>query len=60
MNYTDANLYKINNTNDRDVLTMAFVNMQPLTSVYDTDTGFLKGTIFPNLDKPLKVGGTAR
>ncbi len=60
MNYTDTNLYKINNTNDRGVLTMAFVNMQPLTAVYDTDTGFSKGTIFPNLDKPFTAGGIAR
>ncbi len=60
MNYTDANLYKINNMNDRDVLTMAFVNIQPLTSVYDTDTGFSKGTIFPNLDKPFMPGGKIR
>lgn len=60
MNYTDMNLYKINNMNDRDVLTMAFVNIQPLTAVYDVDTGFSKGTIFPNLDKPLKVGGYMR
>ncbi|MDO4608923.1 MAG: spore coat associated protein CotJA [Clostridia bacterium] len=60
MNYTDVSFYKTGAMPDKDILTMAFVNIQPLTSVYDTDTGFSKGTIFPNLDKPLKVGGNMR
>ncbi len=60
MNYTDANLYKMNTMPDKDILTMAFVNIQPLNAVYDVDTGFTKGTIFPNLDKPFLAGGKAR
>ncbi len=60
MNYHDVNFYKTGVMPDKDILTMAFVNMQPLTAVYDTDTGFSKGTIFPNLDKPLNVGGNMR
>lgn len=38
------------------ILTMAFVNMQPFESVYSTEDGFTRGTIFPCLDKPLKGG----
>ena len=39
-----------------DILTMAFVNMQPIESVYETDDGFSRGTIFPNIDKPFFGG----
>ncbi len=42
---------------DCNVLTMAFVNMQPIESVYETEDGFSRGTIFPNIDKPLNRGG---
>ena len=38
------------------ILTMAFVNMQPLDNVYSLEEGFTRGTIFPNLDKPFKGG----
>ncbi len=41
------------------VLTMAFVDMQPLDSVYSMPEGFKNGTIFPNLDKPF-LGGRMR
>lgn len=41
------------NVPNGEVLTMAFVNMQPIESVYETDEGFCRGTIFPNIDKPL-------
>ncbi len=40
------------NDDKNGILTMAFVNMQPLDSVYGTDEGFPRGTIFPNIDKP--------
>lgn len=40
----------------KGVLTMAFVNMQPLESVYSTTDAFKKGTLFPNIDKPLGEG----
>ena len=41
------------------ILTMAFVDMQPLESVYPTDAAFSSGTLFPNIDKPF-YGGMKR
>ncbi len=38
---------------DPRILTMAFINMQPIDNVYETEEGFSHGTIFPNIDKPL-------
>lgn len=38
------------NRND-GILTMAFVDMQPLESVYSLSDAFSSGTLFPNLDK---------
>ena len=40
-----------------DVLAMAFVNMQPLDTVYSLSEAFRRGTLFPDLDKPLLTGG---
>lgn len=57
MDYTDYNYHKMPKMPQDDILTMAFVNMQPLTAVYDTETGFCNGTIFPNLNKPLRARG---
>lgn len=39
------------------VLTMAFVNMQPLDYVYDEAQAFENGTLFPNINKPFYYGG---
>lgn len=39
-----------------NILTMAFVNMQPIESVYETENGFCRGTLFPNIDKPFFGG----
>ena len=39
------------------VLAMAFVNMQPLDTVYSLSESFRRGTLFPDLDKPLLTGG---
>lgn len=39
------------------ILTMAFVDMQPLDYVYETDKAFSNGTLFPNIDKPFHIGG---
>lgn len=44
------------NTNTDGILTMAFVNMQPIESIYKTDDAFPRGTIFPNIDKPFFGG----
>ena len=61
MNYMDTNHRTSHDmTSDKDVLAMAFVNSQKLNSVYDVDTGFTCGTIFPCLNKPLSTGGTWR
>ncbi|MBQ6885741.1 MAG: spore coat associated protein CotJA [Clostridia bacterium] len=45
---------------EKQVLAMAFVNSQKIASVYDVDTGFSCGTIYPCLNKPLSVGGMWR
>lgn len=34
------------------VLTMAFVNMQPITEIYSADDALKNGTLFKNIDKP--------
>ncbi len=41
------------------ILTMAFVNMQPLDRVYPPETALLNGTLFPDIDKPF-FGGMYR
>ncbi len=38
------------------ILTMAFVDIQPLDSIYPPETSFKNGTLFPNLDKPFHGG----
>ena len=48
--------FSTTNNNANGILTMAFVNMQPLDTVYETDDGFCRGTIFPNIDKPFYGG----
>ena len=61
MNYTDTNYRMPHNVvADKDILAMAFVNVQKINSVYDVDTGFSCGTIYPCLNKPLNTGGTWR
>ncbi len=46
------------NRND-GILTMAFVDMQPLESVYSLSDAFSNGTLFPNLNKRF-MGGKCR
>lgn len=41
------------------ILTMAFVDMQPLESVYPENTAFCNGSLFPNITKPF-YGGNKR
>ena len=38
------------------ILTMAFVDMQPLDKVYPLDAGYKAGTLYPSLDKPFYGG----
>ena len=42
------------------VLAMSYMLSQQLDTVYEPENGFPRGTIFPELDKPLLVGGTCR
>ncbi len=39
-----------------DILTMAFVNIQPLDYVYNENEAFLNGSLFPNITKPFYGG----
>ncbi|MEE1160561.1 MAG: spore coat associated protein CotJA [Acutalibacteraceae bacterium] len=51
--------YRINSESDEkctDPLTMVFINMQPLDSVYPLNEAYDEGTLFPNLNKPY-LGG---
>ena len=41
------------------ILTMAFIDMQPLENVYPVETSFCNGSLFPNIDKPF-FGGKRR
>ena len=41
------------------ILTMAFVDMQPLDTVYSIGDAYKSGTLFPNLDKRF-YGGKCR
>ncbi len=38
------------------VLAMAFVDMQPIDTVYPEETAFCRGTLFKNLDMPFYGG----
>lgn len=43
------------------ILTMAFVDMQPIDIVYPPHTALNRGTLFPNIDKPFcAIGGRSR
>lgn len=39
------------------VVAMAYVPWQQLETVYEPENAFGRGTLFPELDKPLMVGG---
>ncbi len=43
------------NMND-GILTMAFVDMQPLESVFPPETAYVCGSLFPNITKPFYGG----
>ena len=38
--------------NGREVVAMAYVPVQKLETVYETDQAYDRGTLFPQLDKP--------
>lgn len=44
----------------RQALTLVFIENQVIEQVYEPDTAFKRGTAFPELDKPLCVGGMNR
>ena len=61
MNFISMNLPSMTeNDKDNQILTMAFVNMQPLDTLYETERGWSNGTIFPNLNKPFEAGGMVK
>ncbi len=60
MNYMDTNYHTHYEMPEPEVLAMAFVNVQHINSVYDTETGFSNGTIYPCLNKPFMPGGMCR
>lgn len=61
MKYAETNYRQLHDMSvDKDVLAMAFVNVQQFNSIYDIETGFASGTIFPCLDKPLMVRRMSR
>ena len=60
MNYMETNYRASYEMPADDVLAMAFVNVQHINSVYDNETGFSNGTIYPCLDKPFMPGGRVR
>lgn len=60
MNYMDTNYHMHYEEPQQDVLAMAFVNVQHINSVYDNETGFSNGTIYPCLNKPFMPGGMCR
>ncbi len=45
------------NTDCRQASTLVFIENQEIDSLYEPDTAFGRGTVFPELDKPLKVVG---
>ena len=55
---TDYCLTAPENRND-GILAMAFVDMQPLESVYPQSEAFCYGSLFPNINKPF-YGGKGR
>ncbi len=44
----------------KQALTLVFIENQVIDQVYEPDTAFTRGTAFPELDKPLCVGGMRR
>lgn len=51
-NNCNRNKNEISSCIDQLPLTMCYVPMQGWNRIYDLGTGFQKGTIFPELDKP--------
>lgn len=60
MNYMDTNYNMHYEEPEQKVLAMAFVNVQNINSVYDNETGFTCGTIYPCLNKPFMPGGMCK
>ncbi len=48
------------NPEKNEVLTMAFVNLQPFADVYTPESALMAGTLFPDIDKPFRMGGKSR
>ncbi len=48
----DLDFLKKDISENEPVLTMAFVNMQPISEIYSVDNALKNGTLFKNIDKP--------
>ena len=44
------------NSDCKQALTLVFIEDQVFENLYDAQTAFTRGTLFEDLDKPLKVG----
>lgn len=57
----DRGIFVALNPNDQvpsdEILTMAFVNIQPFGETYEADKALCRGTLYPDLDKPFLKGG---
>jgi len=53
---------QIINGNDMtdEILTMAFVNVQPFDEIYSLSEAFKSGSLYPSLHKPFLAGGADR
>ena len=52
----DLDFLKKDISENEPVLTMAFVNMQPISEIYSVDNALKNGTLFKNIDKPFYGG----
>ncbi len=44
------------NSDCKQALTLVFIEDQEFENLYDAQTAFSRGTLFEDLDKPLKAG----
>jgi len=47
-----ASIFRVKPEIKEPILTMAFVNMQPITDIYSVEDALKNGTLFKNINKP--------
>lgn len=57
MSESDGESVNMSALPDPTVLAMAYIPMQFYKDTYETEEGFDRGTVFPELDKPFLAGG---